>query len=69
MIGAVENVYSTTKEARCGKVEYSPMLPGTGLFDATADGGRPRQCHAKEWFFTGVVFALGAVASLAAAIL
>lgn len=62
MIGAIDNIRSTTAHAECHKVEFDLIHPGQGLFDVTVDGGRPRRdCHGAEWFWTGVVLTLAAV--------
>lgn len=68
MIGAVDNVRSTTAHAQCHKIQHVPLRAGTGMFDATIDGGRPRKCHSKDWFWTGFVVALAVVALAALAV-
>lgn len=63
MLGPVPVVMNTTQEAIGTALSFDLMRPGLGMFDATFDGGRPRRdCHGREWFFTGFVIALALVA-------
>ena len=62
----VSNVRATTLDASRIPMPFDLITPGTGMLDATLDGGRKRvACPRREWFVTGFVVGLALFAVLA----